>query len=129
MVRRIPGRCSDGSYGIYYDRAYILRNEKENLKNDWDCHGSDRFEKYETDLAESENRLRTIVQSEPECIKTVDANGIILEMNPAGMEILEASNASQVVGKRVLDIINENYRKAYAESSELVFGTILQAGI
>ncbi|MBL0064922.1 MAG: PAS domain S-box protein [Bacteroidetes bacterium] len=116
------GRCSDGSYGIYYDRAYILRNEKgepeKMIGTAMDLTG---LKKYETDLAESENRLRTIVQSEPECIKTVDANGIILEMNPAGMEILEASNASQVVGKRVLDIINENYRKAYAESSELVF--------
>ncbi len=49
-------------------------------------------------LAESENRLRTIIQTEPECIKLMDANCELLDMNPAGISMIEAENLKQLLG-------------------------------
>src|SRR5690349_4684483 len=43
-------------------------------------------------LRESEARLRTIIESEPECVKLVDREGRLLEMNPAGLAMIEADN-------------------------------------
>ena len=41
-------------------------------------------------LRDSEARLSAIVQSEPECVKVVAPDGELLEMNPAGLAMLEA---------------------------------------
>lgn len=69
--------------------------------------------KAERALAESENRLRTIVQTEPECIKLLNIKGEMEDINPAGLEMLEADSREQVIGKSVMDTINEPYKKAY----------------
>ncbi len=39
-------------------------------------------------LRESEEKLRTIVDNEPECVKLVDREGRLLEMNPAGLRMV-----------------------------------------
>jgi PAS domain S-box-containing protein len=77
--------------------------------------------KSEEALAKSENYLRTIIQSEPECVKLMDRNGFLQEMNPAGLAMLEADNLAQLKGKPVMDIIKEPYRKAFKEIIQNVF--------
>src|SRR6185295_9741366 len=52
----------------------------------------------EEKLARSENRLRAIFETEPECVKLIDAHGTILEMNPAGIMMLEADSPGQILG-------------------------------
>ncbi|WP_019866942.1 sensor domain-containing protein [Methylovulum miyakonense] len=71
-------------------------------------------------LADSESRLRTIIENEPECIKIVDANGRLVQMNPAGLAMIEADNEEQVVGRSVADVIAPEYRAAYAELHQRV---------
>jgi len=75
----------------------------------------------ERELAESENRLRTILENEPECVKLLDKNGSVIEMNPAGLQMIEADNLEIIKGKKVLQIINEPYRKAFADLIKKVF--------
>ena len=59
--------------------------------DDWNDADLTGFEKIRIgSLQRVKNRLRTIVQTRPECIKVTDHSGIALEMNPAGMEMLEA---------------------------------------
>jgi PAS domain-containing protein len=36
-------------------------------------------------LRESENRWRTIIETEPECVKLVASDGTLLDMNAAGL--------------------------------------------
>ena len=67
----------------------------------------------EARLAESEARLRAIIETEPECIKIVDAEGCLMQMNPAGLAIIEAESMSQVVGCRLSEIIAPAYREAF----------------
>ncbi len=69
----------------------------------------------------SEMRLRTIINSEPECVKLLDAQGCLLEMNPAGLAMIEADSLAQVAGKPVARIINKEYRRAFAALTRRVF--------
>ncbi len=58
-------------------------------------------------LQRSEKRLQTIIDSEPECIKVVSRKGILLDMNPAGLTMLNAENRrDKVVGKKVSELIH-----------------------
>ncbi|WP_291097336.1 MULTISPECIES: PAS domain S-box protein [unclassified Flavobacterium] len=69
----------------------------------------------EEKLIESQYHLQTIVSTEPECVKTVDAQGNLKTINPAGLEIIEADSLNQVIGKPILNIIAPEYRGAYTE--------------
>ena len=53
-----------------------------------------------------ERRLQTIIDAEPACVKLVSPEGILLEMNRAGLEMVGAADASQVVGRPVIDFVN-----------------------
>ena len=75
----------------------------------------------ESRLRESELRLRTIVDTEPECVKMVDAGGTLLQMNRAGLDMVEADTAEQVVGRRLEDLILAPYRDAYRALNQRVF--------
>ncbi len=69
----------------------------------------------EAKLVESENRLRTIINSEPECIKILDANGHLLQMNPAGLAMIEADSLEQIMGSSVQTIVSHEHRAAFAD--------------
>ncbi|MBI2277892.1 MAG: response regulator [Dechloromonas sp.] len=66
------------------------------------------------DVAASEARLRTIIENEPECIKTVDDQGLLREMNPAGLAMVEADALEQVAGQPVVDLVVPEYREAFS---------------
>jgi PAS domain S-box-containing protein len=69
----------------------------------------------ESRLSESECRLRTIFENEPECIKILDQQGLLTQMNPAGLAMIEADSIEQVAGLPVLDVIAPEYREAYSD--------------
>jgi diguanylate cyclase (GGDEF)-like protein/PAS domain S-box-containing protein len=67
----------------------------------------------EAKLVESEASLRAVFEAEPECIKIVDANGLLLQMNPAGLKMIEADSFGDVAGLAVRDLISPAYRDAF----------------
>jgi hypothetical protein len=71
-------------------------------------------------LAESQSRLNTIIETEPECIKIIDAEGRLTFMNPAGLKMLEADDLSQVRGHPVLEVIAPEFREEYADLHQRV---------
>lgn len=75
----------------------------------------------ESRLRESELQLRTIVDTEPECVKMVDADGTLLQMNRAGLDMVEADSTDQVVGRRIEDLILSPYRDAFKALNQRVF--------
>ena len=77
--------------------------------------------KAERDLTERENHLKAIVNADPECIKLMSKEGIILEMNPAGLEMIGAENADQVLGKNAFQLVSPMYHEIFRESLEGVF--------
>ncbi len=72
-------------------------------------------------LAERENRLRTILETEPECVKQLNQLGEVIDMNPAGLAMIEAENLEMIQGKSVLGIINEPYKKAFSALTKNIF--------
>jgi PAS domain S-box-containing protein len=74
----------------------------------------------EKGLRDSEERWRTIVESEPECVKLLDRDGCILEMNPAGLAMIEAT-LEQVRGKPARSLVAERDRPAFDAMVEAVF--------
>jgi PAS domain S-box-containing protein len=72
-------------------------------------------------LVERENLLRTIIETEPECVKLIAADGSLLEMNPAGLAMIEADSLDQVVGKCVYPLVAPEYRQSFKALTERVF--------
>jgi len=67
------------------------------------------------ELTASEARLRIILDTEPECVKILDTDGRLLQMNPAGLAMLEAlDDPAQVIGKKVLSLIAPAHRYAFS---------------
>lgn len=50
----------------------------------------------EISLKESQAHLQAIIENEPECVKLLDAKGKLTEMNPAGLEMLQADTFEEV---------------------------------
>jgi len=73
-------------------------------------------------LRASEARLRAVVDNEPECVKLMDAEGKLLEMNPAGLRMVEADSIEQLRGKCIYDLIAPEHREAYRALVEAVAG-------
>lgn len=66
-------------------------------------------------LRRSEDHLRTIVEMEPECVKLVAPDGSLLEMNPAGLSMIEADSIEQVRGRQIADVVIPEDREAFVE--------------
>ena len=75
----------------------------------------------ERQSAERERRLQTILDSEPECVKTLAADGTLLEMNRAGLAMLEADASEQVCGQCIYPLVTSEYRPAFQALTERVF--------
>jgi PAS domain S-box-containing protein len=67
----------------------------------------------EAALRESETRLRAIFETEPECVKVVSSEGALLEMNPAGLAMLQACSLAEAQQKALVDFIVPEHRKAF----------------
>jgi two-component system, cell cycle sensor histidine kinase and response regulator CckA len=78
---------------------------------------SDVTQRYRVEqaLREREARLRTIIDTEPECVKVVSPEGRLLEMNAAGLAMLEADSLAEVQVKQLVDYIVPAYRKDFVE--------------
>jgi len=74
----------------------------------------------EEKLAASENRLRAIIQAEPQCVKVVAPDGTLLDMNRAGLAMIEAECLEQVSGTNVYSFVAAQHREAFRELTEKV---------
>ncbi|HXG45552.1 MAG TPA: PAS domain S-box protein [Gemmatimonadales bacterium] len=73
------------------------------------------LEQANRDLATREARLRAILDTEPECVKIVDREGRLVEMNPAGLAMLEVESLEQARRQPLLDFVVPEHRGAFAE--------------
>ncbi|MBT5707164.1 MAG: PAS domain S-box protein, partial [Verrucomicrobia bacterium] len=78
-------------------------------------------ERVEAALALSENQLRAVIDAEPECVKLVSRDGILMEMNPAGLAMVEADRPEDVIGKEIALLVHEEDRAAFVEVNRGAF--------
>jgi PAS domain S-box-containing protein len=65
-------------------------------------------------LQASEERLEAIVRTEPECVKIISPEGRLLEMNPAGLGMLDAESVEVLCRRPLLDLVAPAYREAFS---------------
>lgn len=99
-------RKADGSYINILDRGYIMLNKDG---KPYRMIGSmvDMTPIYEVQkkVKESEHRLRTILDTDPECIKLMDVNCNLIDINKGGMNMIDADSYEQVLGKSLLTVV------------------------
>jgi PAS domain S-box-containing protein len=81
-----------------------------------------RRKKAEEALQQSESRLRAIVETEPECVTIVAPNGNTLQMNPAGLDMIEADSFAEVRGKSLFPLIVPEHRAMFQAFFRAVCG-------
>lgn len=70
---------------------------------------------------ESELKLRTIVDSEPECVKLLARDGSLLQMNRAGLDMIEADSFEQAQRVNLENMVLPKYREAFQKLTRRVF--------
>ncbi|MDD2267173.1 EAL domain-containing protein [Sulfuricurvum sp.] len=66
--------------------------------------------KAEINLRATKERLKSIIANEPECVKLISREGKLLEMNPAGLAILEADTLQEAQKLSISDYLLPEYR-------------------
>jgi PAS domain S-box-containing protein len=61
-------------------------------------------------------RLQAILDAQPECVSIVATDVGLIEMNPAGLRMIEADDLDEVRGKDVSVLVVEEDRKAFREA-------------
>ncbi len=71
-------------------------------------------------LAAANEYLRAVVDGTPACVKIVAADGTLLEMNRAGLEMIEAPSAAAVADACVYDLVAPEHRDAFRAFNERI---------
>lgn len=69
----------------------------------------------ENELAAREGLLRTIIETEPECVAVVNLDGSVQTMNAAGLAMIEAEGSLDIVGKQICDLVTPQFRAVFRE--------------
>lgn len=64
--------------------------------------------------------LSAIVENTPECVKVVDRDGYLVQMNPAGLRMLEAGSPDEVEGRSVFALIAPEHQAHWREQHRRV---------
>ncbi|MBT9612570.1 MAG: EAL domain-containing protein [Burkholderiales bacterium] len=64
-------------------------------------------------LRASEARLRTIIEADPECVKIVNADRRLVQMNAAGLAMIEADSLDKVQGSLTEELVVPAQRESY----------------
>ena len=94
-----------------------LNSEIENLVAERTAELTAAHQKLQT----SEQLMRVIFESEPECVKLIAADGTVLDMNPAGLTVVEADHREQVIGQSVYGLLVPEHRELFRAMNEAVF--------
>jgi diguanylate cyclase len=97
-----------------------------------------KFKEAEIARAESEWKLKTIIEAEPECVTVLAADGTLQQMNRAGLDMIGADSEEQIIGCVLADMVESQYQQAFialnvkvneGESGVLAFQLIGLKGI
>ena len=111
----------DGTVIWVEDSWVVVWNDREEFAFQGVVFDVTARKRAEEKLAESAELLQAIFRSEPECVKLVARDGTLLQMNAAGLEMIEADEPGTVIGECVYPIIADEDREAYRAFNESVF--------
>ncbi|MEI2583488.1 GAF domain-containing protein [Scytonema sp. PRP1] len=121
-IDQVPRQLSDKQVEALVALARQVISELELRRNLAEVSRvAEDLKRTEAKLAHSENLLRTIIESEPECVKLLAKDGTLLEMNPAGLAMIEADSLNQVQGQSLYPLVAAEYRPAFKALTQRVF--------
>jgi PAS domain S-box-containing protein len=106
---------------IVFDAAPVYGGEGELLVVIETLQDVPERKRIEEDLARSESKLRTLIDAEQDCVKLVAADGTLLEMNPAGLRMIDADSLEQVAGKSIYSLVVPEYTANVRALTDTVF--------
>ncbi len=112
IARRNPSSSSDTDMLVAVDESMLLRELRDKQKH---------LKHVTQELKQREQRLRAILDAEPECVKLLDKNGMLIDMNPAGLTMIEADSIDEVKNHCVYPLISEQHRSKFRDLTERVF--------
>ncbi|BBD65977.1 multi-sensor signal transduction histidine kinase [Nostoc commune NIES-4072] len=74
-----------------------------------------QLQQTELTLRQSENRLRAMIDAEPECINLIARDGTLLEINAEGLAMMEVESADVLIGKPIDALIVTEYKAAFTD--------------
>lgn len=119
----LPIKVSDGIIGVLClylpPKSRPSREEIDFLKAISDVLGvaiqnTKNFKTVEILLKELESqqeRLRATLNTVPDCIKIIDREGILIDINPAGLQILKASSPEEVLGRSIFSMVESEFQE------------------
>jgi diguanylate cyclase (GGDEF)-like protein/PAS domain S-box-containing protein len=72
-------------------------------------------------VREQKDFLATILENEPECVKVLGSGGTLLQMNPAGLAMLEVDSVKEANAYGLINFVAPEYRTAFQDLAERVF--------
>ncbi len=110
----LVNRRKDG--GLYHEEISIapLRDAGGTITH-FVSTGKDISERIhaEESVRASEEHLRTIIDTNPECITLMGTDGRLIEMNAAGLAMIEADSLEQAAGKPLYNLVLPEHREAF----------------
>ena len=73
-----------------------------------------------TALAQKSAFLESIIEAEPECVKLVNRDGVLLDMNKAGLRMISAKTRADAIGRNTYDLIAPEDRDRFIAFNEQV---------
>jgi len=68
-----------------------------------------------------DGRFEAVFSCVPECVKRVDAKGRLIDINPAGLAMIDAASVQDVRGRNLLDLIDPAFHDAFRAAVQEVF--------
>ena len=114
-----PWRTAGGDIGgiVIFTEDITDRKQAESALR----RNEERLQQALADAEDRERTLQTVLDSEPECVKMLDAQGAVLTMNRAGLAMVEADALVQVEHQCLYPLIEEENREPFRKLTEAVF--------
>ena len=119
VMDRMPRRWTENDVRLLREFAQVFADQSE-VRLEISQLERHRAE-FEQKFSERELKLRAILDTEPECVKVLDVAGHILDMNPAGLRMIDADSLDQVIGHCVYPLVKTPYREALKHLTQAVF--------
>lgn len=115
----LPWRTAEGDIGgiVIFTEDITQRKQAEAALR----RNAEQLQQAVADAEDRERTLRAVLDSEPECVKTLDAQGAVLTMNRAGLVMVEADSFVQVEHQCLYPFIEEEDREPFRRLTEAVF--------
>jgi len=119
VMDRVPRIWTENDVRLLREFAQVFAHESEVLLKIIQLERNSA--EFEEKFSERELKLRAILDTEPECVKVLDIDGRLLDMNPAGLRMIDAESLDQVIGHCVYPLVKPPYREALRNLTQAVF--------